>query len=468
MKIIIIGAGKVGYNLAENLARENHSITIIDKNFNVLKKVEDNLDVLCIRGNGVSTSTLINAGVSECDLLMAVTNSDEVNMVCCLTAKKLNAMHTIARIRDHEYARELSLLKEELGLEMVINPELAAADEIAQSLDFSSALSVETFAKGKVKMVEFKVSKEMPVAGKNLREILHNSDVSVLIGLVVRGEEVIVPKGNFIIQENDKIHIVGETSSIHKFCQISGATMHKLKKIMILGGGRITYYLTNILTDMGMKVKIIEIDKERCLELTELLPKALIINADGTDEELLLSENIIDMDGFIAVTGIDEENLLSSLLVKQKGVKKVVAKISRTNYINVVSNLGIDSIICPKVITTNKILKYVRGNNIAALYRILEDKAEVLEFIANEDNKLLNIPLKNIKFKENVIIATLIRDEKIIIPHGDDVIEKDDRVVVIVKNENVSSLYDLTADFSGGIQNELWNGIKKLGDFINM
>ena len=244
--------------------------------------------------------------------------------------------------------------------------------------------------------------------------------------------------------------------------------MYKLKKIMILGGGRITYYLTNILTDMGMKIKIIEIDKERCLELTELLPKALIINADGTDEELLLSENIIDMDGFIAVTGIDEENLLSSLLVKQKGVKKVVAKISRTNYINVVSNLGIDSIICPKVITTNKILKYVRGNNIAALYRILEDKAEVLEFIANEDNKLLNIPLKNIKFKENVIIATLIRDEKIIIPHGDDVIEKDDRVVVIVKNENVSSLYDLTADFSGGIQNELWNGIKKLGDFINM
>lgn len=468
MNIIIIGAGKVGYNLAENLASENHSIVIIDKNLQVLKRAEENLDVLCIRGNGVSTSTLMKAGVSNADLLIAVTDSDEINMVCCLTAKKLKAAHTIARVRDPEYARELSLLKEQLELEMVINPELAAADEIAQTLKFPSAINVESFAKGRVKMVQFKISNDMLILGKPLKEVLHNIDASVLVGLVIRDNEVIVPKGDFIFQENDRIHVIGRTASISSFSQWAGTSPYELKNIMILGGGRIAYYLTNILLDIGMKVKIIEIDKERCLELSELLPKALIINADGTDEELLLSENINDMDAFIAVTGIDEENLLSSLLVKQKGVKNVISKISRTNYTNIMNNLGIDRTICPKAITTNQILKYVRGNNIQALYRIVDGKAEVLEFIADENNKIINTPLKDIKFKDDVIIATIVRDNQIIIPHGNDTIMSGDRVIVITKDKNICSLNDLTTGLDGGIYDELWNGIKKLGDIINM
>lgn len=466
MKIIIIGVGKVGYNLADNLEKEGHSVTIIDRNSEALKKAEENLDVMCIKGNGVSTSTLLEAGVSETDLLIAVTDSDEVNMVCCLTAKKLKAAHTIARIRNTEYARELTLLKEELELEMIINPEMAAADEIAQCINFSPAMNVEYFAKGLVKMVQLKVTEDMPIVGKSLEKIVSRSNFSVLVGVVVRGEEVIVPNGKFIIEENDKIHVIGRSAGIYNFCRASGMLPEKLKDIMILGGGRIAYYLASTLLELGMNVKIVEINKERCLELSELLPKALIINADGTEEELLLSENLKNMDGYIAVTGMDEENLLSSLLAKQNGVKKVITKISRTNYANLVSGLGIDNVIIPKAIVANQILKYVRGNNIESLYRIIDGKVEILEFIANNENKLLNIPLKQIEFKEDVIIATIVRNKKVIIPHGNDTIQDGDYVIVISKHKNINSLEELTISLNGGKHSELWNGIKKLGDII--
>ncbi|KYH28312.1 Trk system potassium transporter TrkA [Clostridium colicanis] len=468
MKIIIIGAGKVGYNLAESLEKEGNDVTIIDKNPAALKRAEENLDVMCIRGNGISTSTLLEAGVRGTDLLIAVTNSDEVNIVCCLTAKKLKAAHTIARIRDTEYARELSLLKEELGLEMVINPEMAAADEIAQRVNFSSAVNVENFSKGMVKMVEFKITRDMPIVGQALENILSKFKFRILVGIVVRGEEVIVPNGKFVIEENDRIHVIGKYSSIYNFSKMAGVLPQKLKNIMILGGGRIAYYLASMLLDMGVNVKIIEIDKERCVALSELLPRALIINADGTDEELLLSENIKDMDGFIAVTGMDEENLLSSLVAKQNGVKKVITKISRTNYSHIVNSLGLDNVIIPKIIVANQILKYVRGNNIESLYRIVDGKVEILEFIANHENKILNIPLKQIKFKEDVIIATIVRKKKIIIPHGEDSIQEGDRVIVISKDKNINKLEDLISSSNGGKHNELWDGIKKLGEIINM
>lgn len=468
MNIIIIGAGKVGYNLAENLEKENHNVVIIDKSPQILRKAEENLDVMCIKGSGTSTNILLEAGVNEADLLMAVTGSDEINMVACLTGKKLGAAHTIARIRDPEYAKELSLLREELELEMVINPELAAADEIAQSLNFSPAINVESFAKGRVKMIQLKLTEGMPIIGKNLKNIFYNTNISALAGAIIRGEEVIVPSGNIVLQENDSIYVIGKSSSLYNFCKLVGLIPLKFKNVMILGGGRIAYYLTNIISDMGMKVKIIEIDRERCVELSELLPKALIINADGTDEDILLSENLQDMDAFIAVTGIDEENLLSSLLAKQSGVKKVIAKNSRSNYMNVLNNLGIDHVISPKAITTNQILKYVRGNKVESLYRIVEGKAEILEFIAKDKSSYINKPLKNIKFKEDSIIATIVRKNDIIIPNGNDSIIQGDRVIVITKCKNVNSIDDLIASANGGLENEFWNGLKKFGDFINM
>ena len=468
MKIIIIGAGKVGYNLAENLVDEGNDVIVIDKNLHALEKTEDNLDVMCIKGNGVSASVLIEAGVDTADLLIAVTGSDEVNMVCCLTAKKLGVRQTIARVRDPEYADELSLIKDQLGLDFVINPEYAAAEEIARTLGFSSAINVERFASGRVRMVELKVTSDMGIIGKKIKEIDRDTSSSVLIGVIVRDEDVIVPDGDAVIKENDMIYVIGKASSIYNFCKLCGKHPHRIKNVMIVGGGRITFYLYKLLTSMGMKVKIIEIDKERCFELSDMLPNALIINSDGTEEEVLHAENIGNMDAFIAVTGIDEENLMSSLLAKRMGVTKIITKLSRTNYLNIVRDLELDCVISPKLITTNQILKYARGKSLESLLRIVEGKVEILEFIVNDTSKLVNKPLKDLDIADNTIIATIVRKHEVVVPHGNDIIRKGDRVIVITKEKNIADLSELENAIIGGIQNELRNGIKKLGDIINM
>lgn len=451
MKIIIIGAGKVGYNLAESLSKSNCDVIIIDKNYAALSKAEENLEVLCIRGSGVSTGILMEAGIDTTDLLIAVTSSDEVNMVCCMTAKKLGVKHTIARIRDPEYAKELSLLKEELDLDLIINPEQAAAEEIANVLNFPIAINVENFAKGRVKMVELKVTGGMAIVGAPLREMANRLISSVLIGVVIRNEEVIVPNGDFIIEEDDRIYVIGKPSSLYNFCKMSGKCPQKIKNVMIAGGGRIAIYLANLLLEMDIKVKLVEIDREICLHLSEILPEALVIHGDGTDEELLKSENINDMDGFVAMTGMDEENLMSALLAKQNGVKKVIAKVSRANYINIIKNLGIDSVISPKLITTNHILKFIRGNNVESLYRIIEGQAEITELIADKNTGILNIKLKKLGLPKDVIIATIVRKQEVVIPHGNDIIKEGDRVIIISKNKNFSSLDEVAVISSGGL-----------------
>jgi len=450
MKIIIIGAGKVGYSLAESLSKSNYDVIIIDKNYAALSKAEENLEVLCIRGSGVSTGILMEAGIETTDLLIAVTSSDEVNMVCCMTAKKLGAKHTIARIRDPEYAKELSLLKEELDLDLIINPEQAAAEEIANVLNFPIAINVENFAKGRVKMVEMKVTREMGIVGIPLREMANRLISSVLIGVVIRKEEVIVPNGDFVIEEDDRVYVIGKPSSLYNFCKMSGKCAQKIKNVMIAGGGRIAIYLAKLLLEMDIKVKLVEIDRDICLHLSEILPEALVIHGDGTDEELLKSENISDMDGFVAMTGMDEENLMSSLLAKQNGVMKVIAKVSRANYINIIKNLGIDSVISPKLITTNHILKFIRGNNVESLYRIIEGQAEITELIADESSRLLNIKIKKLGLPKDVIIATIVRKKEVVIPHGNDVVKEGDRVIIISKNKNISSLDEVAALSSGG------------------
>lgn len=471
MKIIIIGDGKVGYSLAENLSKEDNDVTIIDKNPDALRKADENLDVMSIRGNGVSTKILMEAGVGSTELLIAATTSDEMNMVCCLTGKKLGAVHTIARIRDPEYANELTMLKRELELDMVINPEQAAAYEIARLLQFPSATDIESFARGKVELAEIKVTGGMPIVGIKLKNIHDKFKSRILIGAVVRDQEVIIPDGEFEIHENDLIYIIGKLSTVYNFSKAIGKCTQKIRNVMIVGGGRIAYYLTKIITEMGMKVKIIENDKVKCLQLTEILPGTLIISGDGTDEELLESENIRDMDAFISLTGRDEDNLMSALLARQFGVQKVIPKITRMNYSNIIRGLGLDIIISPKLIITNHILKYVRGlknaqeNSIETLYRIINGKAEAVEFIAGETTKHLNTPIKNLNIGKGILIATIVRKNEIIIPHGNDVIKNGDSVIIVTKNKNYSDLNDI---FNGGLQNELQNGIKKFGDSINI
>jgi len=459
MKIIIIGDGKVGYSLAENLSKENNDITIIDKNPEALKKANEYLDVMCIKGNGLNASVMLNAGVKETDLLIAATSSDEMNMVCCLTAKKLGADHTIARIRNPEYANELSALKTDLGLDMVINPEQAAANEIARILRFPSAANVEVFSKGRVELVEIKANQGMSVIGMKLKDIFEKYSSAVLIGAILRNDDVIIPSGGFKIEENDIMYIVGRPSSVSDFCKHIGKYTGKIKNVMIAGGGRIAYYLAKYLDESHMKAKIIEMDRQRCTELSELLPNTLIICGDGTDETILHSENLSDMDAFVSVTGRDEENLMSALLAKQYGVQKVVAKINRMNYSAIIKNMGIDSVISPKMITANNIVRYVRGlknalgNPIQTLYKIIGDQAEAIEFIAGKSTDFLNIPLKNLKMVKGVLVAAIVRKNDIIIPHGKDMVKQGDSVILIAKDKQFTDLNDIIAP--GGLPDEL-------------
>lgn len=449
MKIIIIGDGKVGHSLAEILSQEGNDVTIIDKDGEALRKASENLDVLCIKGNGVSTAVLLEAGVKEADLLITATASDEINMVCCLTAKKLGVQNIVARIRDPEYAKELSALKNDLGLDMVINPEQATAGEISRLIKFPAALNVETFAKGRVEMVEIRATAEMSVVGKKLQDFSGKYLDSVLIGAVQRDDEIIIPHGDFKIKADDILYIIGQPSKVYIFCRNIGVYMQKIKNVMIMGGGRIAYYLAQYLDEVDIKVKLIELNRERCVELTELLPRALVICGDGTDEELLHNENLEDMGAFVSVTGRDEDNLISALLAKRRGVKKVVAKINRLNYLEVIKDIGLDNVVSPKLVTANFILSFVRGlknavgNPVNALYRIIQGRAEVLEFTADKSTAFLNIPLKNLKLIKGILIAALSRGNDIIIPHGNDRIEAGDSVILITKDKKISDLNDI-------------------------
>jgi trk system potassium uptake protein TrkA len=371
-------------------------------------------------------------------------------MVCCLTSKKLGVRKAVARVRDPEYADELSLIKDQLGVDFVINPEFTAAEEIARTLGFSSAINVERFASGRVRMVELKITSEVKFIGKKVKDIDKHPS-SIILGLIMRGDEVIVPKGDEIIKENDLIYVIGKSSKVYNFCKMCGKYPEKIKNVMIMGGGRIAYYLYKLLTSMNMNIKIIEINKERCYDLSEALHNALIINSDGTEEEVLLSENIQNMDSFVAVTGIDEQNLMSSLIARKMGVKKVVTKISRTNYIDIVRDLGIDCIITPKFITTNQILKYARGNAVESLLKIAGGNVEILEFIVDKNSDLINKAIKNIGIVDNTLIATIVRKHEVVVPHGDDIIKRGDRIIVITKHKNISGLKGLEAVITGGL-----------------
>ena len=449
MKIIIIGDGNLGYSLADNLSADKHDVTIIDKNMDTLKKTIENIDVMCIRGNGVSTSILIEAGVKEAGLLIAVTGSDEMNMVCCLTAKKLGARHIVARIRDTQYADELTQLTTDLGLDMVINPERAVARVITRILQFPPALKIETFARGRVDMVEIKVTESMEIIKMPLMHITKKYATDILIGAVLRKGEAFIPKGGFVIQAGDIIYIIGRLASLNEFCRKIGIIIHKVKNAVMIGGGRVAYYIGKYLEDIGIDYKIIEREHDRCLELAAELPSAIIIHGDGTDDNLLKAESIHDMSAFVSVTGHDEDNLMSALLAKQFGVQKVIAKIDRLSYSNIIHSLGIDNIVNPKLITSDAIAQFVRGlenavgNPVKTLYRIVERQVEALEFTVTANSRAINVPLKKLILKPGILIAAITRGRSIIIPHGEDKILLGDSVILISKGHRLTDLSDI-------------------------
>ena len=437
MKIIVVGDGKVGLTLTEQLSKEEHDIVVIDKNPTVLQNSQEPFDVMVVPGNGASRQVLLEAGAQDADLVIAATSADEINLLCCLTAKKLGCTHTIARVRNPEYAGQLVFLKDELGLSMVINPEATAAREMFQILQFPSFLNRDRFAKGRVEIVELKVEKGCTIIGKYLHELHENAKVKVLVCAVERGEQVYIPSGNFKIEEGDKIHVTAETRDLTKLIHYLGIPLPKMRDVVIVGGSRLGYYLANMLIQSGVKVKIIEIDYERCLQLSELLPKALIINGDGCQQKLLNEEVCGKADAVISLLNIDEVNLVISMYAKKLGVPKVIAKIDRIEYMNVFKSFTEESFISPKNLICNDVLRYVRavGNSgegsMLTLYRLIGNQVEAIEFLAGKDTHFLGVPFSKVPMRPNLLIASIRRDDRTIFPTGSDCIQLGDRVLIV-------------------------------------
>lgn len=452
MKIIIIGNGKVGYTLAEQLSMADHDLTIIDQQSPALQRADSNLDVMCVAGNGASIRTLMEAGARTADLVIAVTNFDEVNIVCCLLAKKLGAKHTIARIRDPEYSADAPLLQREIGLDMIINPEHAAAMEISRIFRYPSATGVDTFARGEVEMVGFTIEEHDEIVGMPLYEFNRIHPNRTLMCAVQREREVIIPNGDFIPKVDDTAYMIGNPLELKRCFQLMGRPMSRVKDVAILGGSRIATYLTWELSKTDMHVRIIEKDLAKCERLSEMLPNALIIHGDGTNNEVLEGENIFKSDAFVSLTDRDEDNLLMALNAIHAGVPNVAAKMTRPNYIDLAKDVGLDSIISPKDLTANIISSYVRsfsnseGSAVERLYKLLDNKMEAVEFTATGATRFLNIMLKDLKLKKGLLIAAIVRGDEAIIPNGNDMILEGDRVIVVARSLFLDDLNDILKD----------------------
>ena len=454
MNIIIIGDGKVGYTIAEHLAKENHNITVIDNNEDALKKADDTLDVMCVKGNGARKSVLLEAGIESADILIAATSRDEINMICCLMAKKICDVRTVARIRDPEYYEEFSDLQQNLGIDVVINPEYAAAIEVANILQFPSAMNIEPFFGGRVRMVEFRVQKGDMLDGVKLSQLGNGKwPANTLVLAVERQQEVYIPGGDFTFQEGDSIFVMGQIQSLTELFRAMNRYVPQVHSVMIAGGGRTAYYLAKIIGRLNISVKIIEISTKKCNKLSEDIPNAMIIEGDATSKDVLEAENIEDVDAFITMTGRDEENLITAMYAVERGVDKVIAMTTRVNLPSIINKLGLDSVVSPKLVTASHIIGYVRGMQnskgsiVESLYKIVDGKAEIISFVASESTKIIDIPLRELRLKKEVLVACIQHGSHIIVPHGNEQIKKGDKVLVVTKdNTRILSLDDIVAD----------------------
>lgn len=449
MKIIIAGCGKVGQALTEQLTKEGNEITVIDLRAKIVNEMANRHDVMGIAGNGASHLTQAEAGIEKADLFIAVTGSDELNLLCCLLAKKAGDCQTIARIRNPEYSREANYIKEELGLAMVINPEYAAAMEIARVLRFPSAIKIDTFAKGRIELLKFRIQENSVLSNMKVMDISLKLHCDILVCAVERGEEVFIPRGDFILREKDIVDIIATPKNASGFFKKIGVVTNQVKDTMIAGGGDIAFYLAEILLQMGIRVKIIDKSMERCERLCELLPKAEVVYGDASDQSMLSEEGMERAESFVAVTNMDEENILLSMLVKKKSRAKVVTKINNIAFNEVIGGLDLDTIMCPKNVTAEYIVRFVRamknsmGSNVETLYRIIENKAEALEFIIRERSEVVDKPLEQLKIKKNIVVACIYRNRKVIIPRGYDAMQVGDSVIIVTTNTGLNNIDDI-------------------------
>ena len=448
MKIIVCGCGKIGSAIIEKLSEEGHDVIVIDKEQAVVTEIANIHDVMGVVGNCADCETLEDAGVAEAELFIAVTGSDEMNMLSCFLAKRMGAGAIIARIRTPEYNdASLDFMKRELGLSMAINPELMAARELFDILKLPSAAKVEAFARRAFEVVELKLRENSPLDGYALREIAEKFKTRVLVCMVQRDKEFYIPDGNFVLKSNDKIGIVASHSEITNFLARTGLMQKSAKRVMILGGSRTAFYLAKMLEGSGNTVKIIENNPEKAEELAQLLPDATIIKGDGAEQELLLEEGLRSMDAFAALTGLDEQNILISIYAQSQSVPKVISKVNRPELSSLAEKLGVDSVISPKNVIADVLVQYARalensrGSNVETMYNLMDGAAEALEFSVNSASVVTNVPLRDLTLKPNIIIAGIIRSRRTIVPGGNDMILSGDRVIVIAAGKK---LYDLT------------------------
>ena len=437
MNIIIAGCGKVGRALAEQLSREKHDITVIDRKPEAIQQITNIADVRGVVGNGASFEIQMDAGIDTADLMIAVTDADEGNLLCCLIAKKAGGCQTIARVRNPVYHHEIHHIKDELGLSMVINPEWAAAMEMARLLRFPSAIDIDTFANGRIELLRFQLEEQNPLCNNKIKDLHMLSRCEVLICIVERGKEVLIPSGEVELKAGDMISVVASPVNASRFFKTIGIETNQVKNTMIIGGGKISFYLAKRLLEMGIQVKIIEKDRDACERLCEILPKAMIINGDGTDRELLAEEGLAKAEGFAALTNMDEENVMLALYAKSMSKAKKITKVNRNTFDTIIGSLNIGSLIYPKHITSETILQYVRamqnsiGSNVETLYRLVDGNAEALEFVIKGKSEVTDIPLQELQLKPHILVCAINRKGKIIIPKGQDCIQEGDSVVII-------------------------------------
>lgn len=450
MNIIISGCGKIGSNIISSLVAEGHNIVAIDNSPAVITELTNVYDVMGICGNGVDSDILEEAGVSKADLFVAVAGSDELNMLSCFLARKLGAKHTVARIRTPEYNdKSLGIMKQHLQLSMTINPERLAAHELFNILKFPSAVKIESFSHRYLEIIEIKLKDNSLLDGVKLIDIRSKFNAKVLICCIQRDDEVFIPNGNFTLRSGDRIGIAATHQELQKFFKALGIMQKQAKDVMLLGGGRVSFYLAEMLTNIGTSVKVIEQDEKTCELLSELLPKATVLHGDGAQQELLIEEGLLNTDAFVSLTGMDEENILISIFAQSQNVPKVIAKVNRDELAYMADKLGVDSIVSPKKLVSDLIISYARalqnsmGSSVETLYKIMDDKAEALEFNVKEDSNIIGIPLKELKIKKSILIGGIIRDRKTIIPGGDDIIKNGDKVVVIAANHRLQDLSDI-------------------------
>ncbi|MBQ6851412.1 MAG: Trk system potassium transporter TrkA [Oscillospiraceae bacterium] len=443
MKIIIAGGGKVGRTLARQLASEGHDLTLIDRNNGILQTAVERYDAIAIAGNCASKDLLLQAGVGSADLLIAATNADEVNLLCCMTGHGLNPkLHTIARIRNPEYTEQIMTMQEVFPVSMTVNPERQAALEIERLLKFPGFLRRDYFAKGRTQIVELRVDSKSKLCNVSLSDLSGIVKCKVLVCAVLRAGTAVAPSGNFVLREGDRIFVTAPTADLTVLLKNLGIITRKVRKVMLCGGGRVSYYLASLLEKDGISVQILEMEYSRCVELAQLLPRTAVIHDDCSSQSVLEDQGISECDALVTLTGVDEINMVVSLYGGSRGVPQIITKLSRGENSSIADSMALGSIICPRELCCNNIVRYVRAmqNQTGAavsVHSIADGQAEAVEFLVDETTQNCNIPLKQMKLKPNVLVVSITHGAQTQIPNGDSVFAVGDTVVIVTSGRGV-------------------------------